>query len=477
MSEYRSRQSSLINVDCLMKDILKQWWVILLGAVAAALLTVSFLQFRYVPEYTTSTTFVIGKSGFSDNLIYENLSSAEMITNQYTQMAASNILQTSVCEELGLDSFDARVSVQTVSNSNLMVLTVTAGSPELAYRISRLVNEKTLDLMSYYINGVTIHEISAPEVPTDVSNRLNLRYYMKQGALIGAAILLILFAFLSISKDTIWNKRDVEEKLEAKLLGTIYHEKKYKTMKAAFRKKAKSLLITEPIMSFRYVESFRLLASRIGLAMKKEDAKVLLVSSVSENEGKSTVAANLSLALAQEGKKVVLLDCDFRKPSQHLIFEAKNAKEYDFGRILKNKKNEKLILPPVEFMPNLCVGYTTKPRRKPWDKDTMKYLSNIIRVLRKYTDYIILDTAPMALVSDTEEYAEMADMSVLVVRQDLMEAGYINDAVEELKASGTKFLGCIFNNVHVGPIERMNFNGGLGSGYYGYSNYQHRESK
>ena len=81
MSEYRNRQSSLINVDCLMKDILKQWWVILLGAVAAALLTASFLQFRYVPEYSTSTTFVIGKSGFSDNLVYENLSSAETITN------------------------------------------------------------------------------------------------------------------------------------------------------------------------------------------------------------------------------------------------------------------------------------------------------------------------------------------------------------------------------------------------------------
>lgn len=74
------------------------------------------------------------------------------------------------------------------------------------------------------------------------------------------------------------------------------------------------MLIQNPLRSFAYVESSKMAASRVRSYMDKEDAKVLLVTSVMENEGKSTVAANLALSLAQEGSRVMLIDCDFRKP-------------------------------------------------------------------------------------------------------------------------------------------------------------------
>ena len=78
--------------------------------------------------------------------------------------------------------------------------------------------------------------------------------------------------------------------------------------------------------------------------MDKEDAKVLLVTSVMENEGKSTVAANLALSLAQGGSRVMLIDCDFRKPAQYKIFNVRDNEEKDLGDVLINHASTEKII-------------------------------------------------------------------------------------------------------------------------------------
>ena len=81
------------------------------------------------------------------------------------------------------------------------------------------------------------------------------------------------------------------------------------------------VLLTNPGTSFQYVEDMKKLARKVSSKMKEKNAKTLLVASVEENEGKSTVAANLALALAEESEKVLLIDADLRKPSQYKILD------------------------------------------------------------------------------------------------------------------------------------------------------------
>ena len=96
---------------------------------------------------------------------------------------------------------------------------------------------------------------------------------------------------------------DVNLKVDAKLLGTVYYENKRKHGLKRRDAKSFSLLLTNPMLSFRYVESYRMLATRVRFALDSENKNILMVTSVSENEGKSTVAANIAVRLRRREKR------------------------------------------------------------------------------------------------------------------------------------------------------------------------------
>lgn len=465
-----SGQVMRIDWDCMIKDILRQWWMILLTAIAAALFTGAVLQLLYSPEYTADTTFVIGRSGFSYNMISTNLQQAETTTKQYSQVVGSSILQKQVCDELGLASFNAKVNVETVPSSNLMKLSVTADSPQQAYLISRSIIGQAVELMGYFMDGVTMMELQEAVIPEEPSNPLQLTGYMRNAAVVGMAAMIIVLALLSYYKDTIKNPEDVAVKVDAKLLGSIQFEKKNKSVASKIGRKKGSLLLNNPMLSFGYVESYRMLATRIRLAMDKEQMKVLMVTSVSENEGKSTVAANIAVAMAQEGKRVLLADCDFRKPAQYKIFETEVRDDKDFCTAVSKRTGVKIG--HVRNLPGLYTLFSKNAKGTSWDSDSFRFMEYVFSHLRGRVDYIILDTSPMAFVSDTEEYAVLADACLLVIRQDVMEACYINDAVDNLENAGTKLIGCVLNGVRRGMITKTREYGYYSSSNYGkYSHY------
>ena len=162
-----------------------------------------------------------------------------------------------------------------------------------------------------------------------------------------------LIAILSFLKDTVRKPKEVSRKLDAKLLQTLYHEKIYKTWKARIHRKKSPVLLTNPGTSFQYVEDMKKLARKVSSKMKEKNAKTLLVASVEENEGKSTVAANLALALAEESEKVLLIDADLRKPSQYKIFGLDQEEIQQFGEVLNgNEQIDNLVtdLPKSELL-------------------------------------------------------------------------------------------------------------------------------
>ena len=475
---YKSSQNPQmlrIDWDCLFRDLFREWWLILLTGVTAALLTGAVFQLRYVPAYTAKTTFVISQTGFSYDKVSGNLAQAGTTTEQFKQVVNSSILQKQVCEDLGISGFGASVSIDTIESSNLMVMEVTSSSPKMAYEISRSVIDNSMELMGYFLKGVTMKELQSTVIPEQPSNPLNLARYMGYAAAAGIIVMIFILTLISIYKDTIKNVEDVSLKVDTKLLGTVYYEKKrsHGTKKAA---KKFSLLLTNPMLSFMYVESYRMLATRVRFAMDSEERKVLLVTSVSENEGKSTVAANIAVALAQEGKNVLLVDCDFRKPAQYKIFKSRCPKNCDFCISVSQKQVVKAV--KLDQVSGLSVVFGKKPIGSQLDKDSFAYLEKIVKSMRKQHDYVILDTSPMAFVADTEEYATLADASLLVIRQDVMETCYINDAIDTLENTGTKLIGCVFNGVRRGLMEKTGAYANYGaSSYSKYSHYNKSGSK
>ena len=215
------------------------------------------------------------------------------------------------------------------------------------------------------------------------------------------------------------------------------------------------------------VESYKKIAASVLKSAERNNAKVIMVTSVAEHEGKSTVAANLAIAIQNQGKRVLLIDCDLRRPSQAKIFGIDIEKETSFTDFLSGKAKNgqaQIYRDPVSNLPLLLSDKGSR--------DSSEYLkenlfSRFIDHLRKGLDIIILDTPPMSLMADAEAVANIADISILVVQYNRKLASDINDAIDELRKYRCHMSGCILNGVRSLPGTRRKTVGG----YYGYGKY------
>ena len=224
---------------------------------------------------------------------------------------------------------------------------------------------------------------------------------MKKVFLIAAAALALLFGILSVMKDTLKTEEDISEKLDARSLGAISYEIKYKSFKEFLERKKKGLLINDPLAGFGFVESYRKFSSKVEYRMEKEGWKTLAVTSVSENEGKSTVAANLAISLAEKDYRVVLIDGDLRRPSQFLIFGLKPQEENELGEFLKReKKNFNLLM--KTSVPKLYVIGGRNCYSSSTDILQGEIAGMFLQRCKESADFIIVDTPPTAVLGDAK---------------------------------------------------------------------------
>ena len=126
-----------IDLISMLKDIGREWLTILLLAIAAALFADIWICATYQPEYRTSTTFVVTAKGMNNN-IYQNLNSTKELAGQFTEILGSNVLKKKVAQDLGVNSLEVETSVDLVPETNLITLSVKAGTAAESYRIPDL---------------------------------------------------------------------------------------------------------------------------------------------------------------------------------------------------------------------------------------------------------------------------------------------------------------------------------------------------
>lgn len=133
----------------LVHDIVSNWWVIILGAIAGALLTYVVVSSRYVPEYTTQATFVVSSRG--DANAYSNLSSANTMAKTFEKILKSNIMEKKICEKLKVEELDADIHAKVLEGTNMLVLSVTADTPKESIDIIRTVMDNYSSVSLYTV--------------------------------------------------------------------------------------------------------------------------------------------------------------------------------------------------------------------------------------------------------------------------------------------------------------------------------------
>ena len=175
------------------------------------------------------------------------------------------------------------------------------------------------------------------------------------------------------------------------------------------------------------------------------------------------MAANLALALAEKGRKVLLIDVDLKKPALYKVFEKQQENRKYLSDYLEKKAGVKDVL----FYEKKERIYTVF--QKKGIHNAAKYLDSpemgaLIDAGRKKMDYVILDTPPMSVSSDAELMLKMADNAVLIVRQDWTDVRATNDASDTIRQTGVDFTGFILN-----AFFRENlWNSFREHSYYGY---------
>ncbi len=433
-----TRDRLKFDLYSVLQDLAHNLLYIILAGVTAALLFYTVVKVTYTPAYTTHITFAVSVRG-TTNSVYNNFTTATNMSKVFEQVLTSSVLTDKVAEELGTDTLNGHLSVTQIEETNMLKLTVTASTPEQSFRIMKSVLNNYREISEPMMGNAVMEQLDKPSMPEEPENPLNMRNIMIIAAIGGMLFLTALIVLFSYLRDTVKSAEEVEEKLDGNLLGTVLYEKKQPTAK----NKKTSLLITNPSVRFSFVESYRKLATKVDYQCKKHGYQVLMITSVLSNEGKSTVAANLALALAKRKKKVLLIDGDLRKPAQHLIFDYQMKEKDEMMNFLRgDAKPEDILIRNRHGIYMVCTS-------KGYAKSNELLLSDKMKELLQYgkenMDYVIVDTSPMALVADAEAVAEIAECSIMVVRKNFTLTRDINDAADALRSGDTPMLGYIYN--------------------------------
>lgn len=195
-------------------------------------------------------------------------------------------------------------------------------------------------------------------------------------------------------------------------------------------------------------EAFRILITNMNFMIpKKLDAKIIFVTSTVKGEGKTFISVNLALTLATPNKKVIIIGSDIRNPQLQRYNPARKGllglTEYLYNEKITNKE----IVHVSTFNPYLDVIYSGSIPPNPTELLTNGRYQNLIEELKDKYDYIILDTAPLMLVTDTFLIADMADVTLYVTRSQYTENALIDFANKSISSQKIKNVGFILNDV------------------------------
>lgn len=188
-------------------------------------------------------------------------------------------------------------------------------------------------------------------------------------------------------------------------------------------------------------ESYRILRTNIQYSSFNKEVKSILITSTECGEGKTTVCGNMALAFSQDNKKVLLIDGDFRKPSIHNMFNISN--ENGLAEVLTgNKKFEEVI---YAYNDNLDILTSGNIPINPSEMLGSTNMDILLEEVKKIYDYIILDSAPINLVSDSQLLSTKADGTILVIKKNKTKIKDVKEVKELLEKIGCEIIGCVFN--------------------------------
>ena len=279
--------------------------------------------------------------------------------------------------------------------------------------------------------------------------------------LAGILMPLVIILLIDFFNNTIRDRREIENLTKIPILGSIGHNTGDSDIPVF--DKPKSAL----------AESYRSLRANLAFMMK-ENTRIIAITSTISGEGKSFCAVNLAIIYALAGKKTLLLSMDLRKPKIHKIFNVSNERGLSTTFIGQGKFKDVVFPTNIENLHIVTSGPIPPNPAELIESDTAK---DFFASIRNSYDIIIIDTPPVAIVSDAISIGRYADINLFIIRQNYTTREVVKLLNEFNEKSLLSNLAIVFNDVHYpgyygysyhyGYSYRYGYSYGYGQGYYG----------
>lgn len=512
---YYNESGPSLDMSRFAKNLVSKLWAILLVGAIFAGTAFAIAKATYVENYRASMTL-----GFMETqyVIVKDYSNSKESSSQYKEETKfyknadieyyqylikgdemlSNIQKTLSTDDVGreysTDFIEKSLSVEDTGIGGFFTINVTSTDEGYCERALKVVLEEFPKYVQSYDNTISIKVIKNPTAPA-ICNSDNAATKALYGFLLGAGIVAFIIFIMTITTNTVLTLEGMRREVNVNVLGSVpLLEKRSGLFNQKKKSPQGSLLITDTAkVSFAFVESFKAIRTKIENIKAEKGKKVFVVTSTYEDEGKTTVSVNIACSLAQKGKSVLLIDSDLRKPAVLHAVGVKSDTHYGLIPIIKGTST---YVDSIKFIKSLGIfvlptGGISLKSTEVLDTDKVRA---VIDQARKEFDYIIIDSPPTRVVSDSLVIAPLADGVIYNIRRDYAKVSEINRTIEEIRSADIEVVGAVFTMSageensryyrrkgymryggyygRYGRKKKQSGNQGYGYGYgYGYGSY------
>lgn len=229
------------------------------------------------------------------------------------------------------------------------------------------------------------------------------------------------------------------------------------------KKKTKSVSVKAPLLisgtvPFEYEEAYKALRTSFNFVAMNGKKRKIVVTGTLQNEGKSSVAINLAISLAQAGSKVLLIDADTRNPSLHRYLRLKKDPTMGLSTLLTGEVKVGECLLHAEQGFDVIPGGPIPPN--PVELVSSEAMKSLLQVASEHYDYIICDAPPVGVITDAAALSPLCDGVLFVVKQKFANKNQVHSALQSLQTVNAKILGVVLSQYDISKDAAK------GYGYY-----------
>ena len=468
LADVDSESSFLQDFFCfrnILETAFRYWMIVAVGALLGIIVAFVYTRYLVKPIYFAQASIFSwrleqGDEGASNPAsTYRDLATSLMLVNDYRELLKSSRVHKQLRQRVmarfpnyppKMLWYDLKISNS--RESRILTIEAQARTPELAQFVANETTNVFGDTISevLMLNNVQVVDTAAlPKMPINRSLRRNLPIGLLLGALAGFGIALLIGFFDQTIKDSAQAARY----LELPVMGTIPQ------VDAGALAEHPLCELVDMSSQQDLAESFRLLRANLPfLAVSSGDrlCRVFLATSTLPNEGKSNCIASLAVLTARAGKKVLLIDCDLRKPTVHRIFGVTGGA--GLVSVLSGEGSVEQAKIKLEEYLDLIPCGPIPPN--PSELLMSENFAKALETLRKEYDYIFIDSTPSLFLTDPLVIAPLVDGILFTVACNDSKIGLIRKTLRSIQQITDKPIGLIVN--------RFTAHGSIGYGYYHY---------